>query len=148
MDIEYTITRKIRELANLITKNRDADIREFELTTAQADILIYFAENPGKSIVDLKSFLNITHQTARGLVQRMTDKGLLKISPSRNDARYKQIFLTEKSQTVYRDMLKNGTHTGNRLLKGMNTEEKKQLLMLIDLGLKNLNDMRAGREND
>lgn len=143
MDIEYTLTRKIRELANLITKNRDADIREFELTTAQADILIYFAENPGKSIVDLKSFLSITHQTAQGLVQRMTDKGLLKISPSRNDARYKQIFLTEKSQTVYRDMLKNGTHTGDKLLKGMSIEKKEQFLMLIDLALKNLNETQG-----
>lgn len=143
MEIEYTLTRKIRELANLITKNRDADIRELQLTTAQADILLYFAENPGKSTVDLKSFLNVTHQTAQGIVQRMADKGLLKLSPSRNDARYKQIFLTEKALTVYRSMLENGTHTGNKLLSGMNPEEKEQFLALISLGLKNLDDMQA-----
>lgn len=145
MDIEYTLTRKIRELANLITKDRDADIRKFELTTAQADLLLYIAENPGKSIVDLKNFFNITHQTAQGLVQRMTDKGLLKISPSRNDARYKQIFLTEKARRVYREMLENGTHTGNKLLNGMNEEEKEQFLALVELGLKNLNEMQAQR---
>lgn len=91
-------------MANLITKNRDADIREFGLTTAQADTLLYLAENPGKSIVDVKNFFNITHQTAQGLVQRMAEKGLLKISPSINDARYKQLFLTEKAQSIYKDM--------------------------------------------
>lgn len=142
MDIEYILIRKIRELANLITKTRDTDIREFELTTAQADTLIYFAENPGKSIVDLKIFFNISHQTAQGLVQRMAEKGLLIVSPSINDARYKQIYLTEKARSIYKDMLENGTHTGNKLLYGLNAEEKKQFQMLIDLGLSNLKNMQ------
>lgn len=145
MDIEYSLTRKIRELANLITKNRDADIREFELTTAQADTLLYLAENPGKYIVDLKFFFNITHQTAQGLVQRMAEKGLLKISTSINDARCKQIFLTEKAQSIYKDMIEKGTHTGNKLLDGMDMEEKKQFQMLIELGLKNLKNMQGQR---
>lgn len=143
MDIEYLLIRKIRELANLITKNRDADIRELGLTTAQADTLLYFAENPGKSIVDLKSFFHITHQTAQGLVQRMAEKGLLVVSISRNDQRYKQIFLTEKAQSIYNNMLENGTNTGNALLNGMNSEEKKQFQALIDLGLKNLNHVQG-----
>lgn len=142
MDIEYSLIRKIRELANLITKNRDADIREFGLTTAQADVLLYFAENPGKSIVDMKSFFHITHQTAQGLVQRMAEKRLLKLSPSINDARYKQVFLTEKGESIYKDMLRKGTHTGNKLLNGMSAEEKIQFQALIELGLKNLKNMQ------
>lgn len=143
MEIEYSLARKIRELANLITKNRDADIREFGLTTAQADTLLYFAENPGKSIVDLKSFFNITHQTAQGLVQRMAEKGLLIVSHSVNDARSKQIFLSEKAQSIYRDMLKNGTRTGNKLLEGMDAKERIQFQTLIDLGLENLKEIQG-----
>lgn len=140
METEYTLTRKIRELANLITKNRNADIRELGLTTAQADAILYFAENPGKSAADLKSFLGITHQTARGTIQRMAEKGFLKISPSENDARYKQIFLTEKAKSVYQSMQKNGTRTGNQLLNGMCAEEKEKFLYLLNLGIKNLNN--------
>lgn len=143
MEIEYSLARKIRELANLITKNRDADIREFGLTTAQADSLLYFAENPGKSIVDLKNFFNISHQTAQGLVQRMTEKDLLIISPSINDARSKQIFLSEKAQSIYREMLKNGTRTGNKLLAGIDAEERIQFQALIDQGLENLKEIQG-----
>lgn len=144
MESEYLFTRKIRELAILITKNRDADIRELGLTTAQADVILYFAENPGKSIVDLKSFLGVTHQTARGIIQRMSDKGLLEIHASGTDARYKQISLTEKAVSVYNNMKKNGTRTGNQLLNGISPEEKEKFLLALNIGLKNLSNDRKG----
>lgn len=146
MDLEYSMTRKIRTLANLITKNRDADIQKFGLTTAQADILLYCAENSGKSFVDLKKYFNIAHQTAQGLVQRMADKGLLSITLSPNDARCKQIFLTPKGQSIYEDMLKNGTYTGNKLLEGMDALEKEQFFSLIDLAIKNLSVTESEKE--
>lgn len=142
MELEYLFTRKIRELAILITKSRDADIRELGLTTAQADVILYFAENPGKSIVDLKSFLGVTHQTARGIIQRMSDKGFLEIHSSSNDARYKQISLTEKAISVYNNMKKNGTRTGNQLLNGISPEEKEKFLWALNRGLENLGNGR------
>lgn len=139
---DYILTRKVRELANLITKNRNADIRELGLTASQADAILYFAENSGKSAADLKDFLGITHQTARGIIQRMADKGFLKTSPSTCDARYKQIFLTEKGLNVYQSMQENGTRTGRQLMKGMSAEEKEKFLFLLNLGLNNLNETK------
>lgn len=138
MEMEYVLARKIRELANRITQTRDSDIRELGLTTTQADCILYFAENEGKSAVDLKTFLGITHQAARSLVERMTAKELLKVTTSREDARYKKVFLTEKGITVYEKMQKNGTYTGSRLLHGMSAEEKKQFLSMVSLALENL----------
>ena len=132
------LARKIRELANQITKTRDSDIRGLGLTTAQADCILYFAENAGKSAVDLKDFLGITHQAARGLVERIGSKGLLETSPSKDDARYKKVFLTKKGISIYKAMLKNGAYTGSQLLCGMSIEEKEQFLSMIIRALKNL----------
>ena len=145
-EMEYMLARKIRELANLITKNRDIDICNLGLTAVQADVILFFAENQGKSVVDLKIFLGITHQTARGIVQRMVHKGLLTMIASETDARYKKIFLTKKGVMVYKNMQKNGTYTGNKLLNGMSTKEKKQFLSLVTLALKNLNANEGQQE--
>lgn len=138
VEIEYILARKIRELANLLTKSRDADIRDLDLTTAQADAMFYFAENQGKSAVDLKNFLGVTHQTARGIVDRMVAKGLLTTVPSPKDARYKQVFLTEKGTDTWQRMRENGTTTGHTLLNGMNAEDKVLFLSMITLALNNL----------
>ena len=137
MEAEYTLTRKIRELANLITKNRDAEIRALGLTTAQADTLLYFAEHPGLSIADLKQFLHTSHQTAQGIVRRMAEKGLLHLFPSQSDGRRRQVVLTQQAWSLCQAMHRNGAHAGGLLVRGMGPEERQQLLSLIDLGIQN-----------
>ncbi len=137
-DTEYMLARKILKLANMIVSGRNADIRDLGLTASQADSLIYFIHNEGRSAVDLKEYLGVTHQTARGITERMADKNLIEILPSEEDGRYRRIFVTEKGKRMYREMEKNGAHTGNRLLSGMNPEEKRQFFSLISLALKNM----------
>ena len=88
--------------------------------------------------MDLKDHLGVTHQTARGIVKRMAEKNLIEIRISEEDGRYKRIFVTEKGRSLYRQMEKNGAHTGNRLLTGMSPEEKQQFSSLISLALENM----------
>ena len=54
----------------------------------------------------------------------MAEKNLIEIRISEEDGRYRRIFVTEKGRSLYRQMEKNGAHTGNRLLTGMSPEEK------------------------
>lgn len=137
-NMEYILARKILKLANLIINNRNSDIKSLGLTAAQADTLVFFSDSEGKSAVDLKEHLGITHQTARGIIKRMAEKGLLHIVPSEEDGRYKKIFVTDRGKEICRRMEKNGTHTGNRLLNGMTREEKEQFLSMIALAADNL----------
>lgn len=137
-EAEYVLARKILKLANRIVSGRNADIRDLGLTSSQADSLVYFIHNEGRSAVDLKDHLGVTHQTARGIVKRMAEKNLIEIRISEEDGRYRRIFVTEKGRSLYRQMEKNGAHTGNRLLTGMSPEEKQQFSFLISLALENM----------
>lgn len=74
---EYTLARLILRLANRIVKNRDRHVKELGLTTEQADSLLFFLDRKDAVINDLKDHLGVTHQTARGIVQRMESKGLV-----------------------------------------------------------------------
>lgn len=137
-EAEYVLARKILKLANRIVSGRNADIRDLGLTSSQADSLVYFVHNEGRSAVDLKDHLGVTHQTARGIVKRMAEKNLIEIRISEEDGRYRRIFVTEKGRSLYRQMEKNGAHTGNRLLTGMSPEEKQQFSSLVSLALENM----------
>ena len=137
-ETEYMLARRILKLANVIVSGRNADLRDLGLTASQADSLVYFVHNEGRSAVDLKEYLGVTHQTARGLVERMADKKLIETVTSEEDGRYRKVFVTEKGRSLYRQMEKNGAHTGSRLLAGMSPEEKQQFSALISLALKNV----------
>ena len=139
-DMEYLFARRILTLANSITKSRNADIRALDLTSAQADALHFFVREPGRSAVDLKAHLHISHQAARGLIERMTDKGLLQSVPSGEDARYKLVSATDKGLAVHERMLRNGAHAGSHLLRGMSRQQRAQLLTLLELAQQNLEE--------
>ena len=127
MEAEYVLAREILKLANRITSRRNADIRSLGLTAAQADSLVYLARRSGKTVSDLKDYLGVTHQTARGIAARMAEKGLITLSVSREDGR-----------ALFRKMEQNGTHLGDRLLRGMGTAERAQFLTLLSRALDNL----------
>lgn len=137
-EMEYIIARKVLRLANLIIANRNMDIKELGLTAEQADSLLFFAKNEGKTATDLKEHLGITHQTARGIIERMVKKEILKTAVSQEDARYKKVVLTEKGQRLYRRLNDNCMHTGDRLLNGMKENEKKQFFSMIALAVENM----------
>lgn len=137
-EMEYVLARKVLRLANLIIINRNTDIKELGLTAGQADSLLYFSQNEGKSAADLKDHLGITHQTARGIIERMVKKGLLRINISEEDARYKKVALTERGLELCRRLKENGMHTGDRLLNGMSEGEKKRFFSMITLAVKNM----------
>ncbi len=105
-EAEYVLARKILKLANRIVSGRNTDIRDLGLTSSQADSLVYFVHNEGRSAVDLKDHLGVTHQTARGIVKRMAEKNLIEIRISEEDGRYRRIFVTEKGRSLYRQMEK------------------------------------------
>lgn len=135
---EYELARQVLNLANQIVKNRNMHLKELNITAEQADSLLFFNSYNNKSISDLKEHLLVSHQTARGIVKRLEEKGLLKLSVSESDGRYKNISMTEKGTHIVECLKKNGTHTGYQLLTGMTEQEQEQFSALIEQALKNI----------
>lgn len=136
-DREYKLARQVLNLANQIVKNRNNHLKELNITVEQADSLIFFDTNPGSCISDLKEYLHISHQTARGIVKRLEEKHFLNLRVYENDSRYKTVVLTDEGIQIIKRLEDNGTHTGYQLLKGMSQEEQEQFSKLIACALKN-----------
>lgn len=130
--------RLILKLANTIIKNRNAHLAALDLTTAQADSLQFFLDNSGSTITDLKSYLGISHQTARGIVSRMIRKELLTGAPSNTDARYTIIAPTESGVRLGQQIRRNRERTAEKLLNGMADEESNIFIDLLSRTLKNV----------
>lgn len=85
-DKNFIIERQILRIGNKISNGRDKDLIPFDLTANQSEALLYFDNCPGRSIIDLKEHLRITHQAARNLVERMKRKELLYVSSRKKTA--------------------------------------------------------------
>ena len=135
---EYELARQVLTLANRIVKKRNSHLKELNITAEQADSLLFFDANEGSSISDLKQYLQIRHQTARGIVKRLEEKGFLKLSVAEEDGRYKTVSITENGDKIVKQLKQNGTHTGDQLLTGMTKGEQEQFSMLIKKALENV----------
>ena len=134
---EYRTARLILRLSNQIIRNRDNHVKELGLTTEQADSLQFFLSRERSVIMDLKNYLGVSHQTARGIVQRMEGKGLIRLQKSETDGRFQCIQVTEKGKSLGRQLRINGIRTENKLLKNMEPEEQEEFYHLLEVALKN-----------
>ena len=92
-----TIVRRIQRIGNRLIHQRDDDLKALDLTSNQSAIILFVARNPGCQINDVRDHLEVTHQAACGLVDRMRSKGILDVRVSDEDARAKRVSLTEAS---------------------------------------------------
>lgn len=134
----HQLGRLILKLANTIIKNRNRHLDALGLTTSQADSLQYFLANPESTVTDLKDYLEITHQTARGLVQRMEEKGLVSLMPSAVDGRCRAVSPTESGKELGGKMAHNRERTVLRLLSGMTEEEQETFYRLLRRAYENI----------
>lgn len=130
-DKDFIIERCILRIGNKINNGRNKDLAQIDLTPNQSETLLFFGTNKGKTIIDLKNHLRITHQAARNTVERMKKKELLYVMISKEDARFKHIYLTEKGKELFDKLKEMGTTVGQQLLQGLSAEEKDVLYSLL-----------------
>lgn len=140
MDYEnaHQLGRLILKLANTLIKNRNRHLEALDLTTSQADSLQFFLANPKSTVTDLKDYLEITHQTARGLTQRIAEKNLITLTPSSLDGRCRTISPTENGITLGKKMAQNRERTVVRLLSGMTETEQETFYRLLCIAYENI----------
>ena len=140
MELEHStaqdeLGRLILRLAKTIIKNRNHHLGALGLTAGQADSLQFFLTHESTTATDLKNYLGITHQTARGLVGRLADKGLVELRRSPADARCQIVLPTENGIQMGSRMRRNRERTGEALLTGMSQEEQALFFRLLQQAL-------------
>lgn len=130
-DIEFLIERKILKIGNKLSNTRNEDLKVYDLTPMQSETLLFYATNSGASILDLKVHLDISHQAARNLVERLKIKKLLYAEISPADGRYRKVCTTELGNNICHNLTLQGSRVGHNLLRGFSKDEREELLRLL-----------------
>ena len=148
MQHEKNIGFNVRRLANYIR-------RDIEKSSASGKIVLpkgvngwaihYFYDNREKQIFqrDFEERFSIRRSTASNILKTMEQNGFIERVSVENDARLKQIILTEKAIKIHEEIMKDIERREALLRKGFTEAEIEQFLAMIDRFILNLED-----END
>ena len=137
-ETENKLARLLLNLSNTIIQNRNRHLQALGLTASQADCLQYFLSNEGASISDLKNAMDITHQTAWGIVQRVEAHGWVRLQRSGEDRRRQVVIPTASGRRLGELMIRNRERTGSLLLRGMTEEEQQKFYHLAAQAYENV----------
>lgn len=100
----------------------------------QGKILKYIVENEGKEIYqkNLEERFNVSKATISEVLQTMENNKLIERIQNSQDARLKQIILTETSRKRFNEMEKSFRILNQELEKGLSEEEKQQFIATLN----------------
>ena len=130
--------RAIPTILKLIVDRNGALFRQYAgelpLTEAQCRVAVYLASKNGEPVSQrqIESHVGITHPTAKGLLQRMEEKGFVRTAFDSTDKRVKHVYLSELSLDLQEKYGKAVQQVESILLKGFSDEEREQLRSLLD----------------
>ena len=88
---------------------------------------------------DLEKFLNLKGSSVTSLMQGLEKNGFLERTQSENDARRKELTLTDKAKQLVQQMDIIFQATDNQLQEGMSEEEKMTFRLLLGIAHNNIN---------
>lgn len=132
------VAREVLKLARKLTQRRNRHLRALDLTTEQADALMFFDDHPGSTMTAFKAVQGITHQTARLIVQRLVKRGLIVLVPAPEDRRFKRVIVTAAGHAKREQLLQHGWQTSAALFARFTPAEQQTFLKLLKTANENL----------
>ena len=128
-----------KEIISIVNK----DLEVYGITLMQNEVLMYIYLNEKKQNInqkDIEKFFNSSNPTITGILNRLQAKGLVSREPSKEDARYKIIKLTDEGRNIVEDGHRvRASQMEHLLKKNLTSDEAEQLeglLMKVLEGLK------------
>lgn len=131
MNHDEMVARQVLILARQIKRRRNQHLRTVGLTTEQADALTFFTDQPGRTVTAFKTYQEITHQTARMIVQRLQTRGYVQLLVSPTDARAKQVVVTPSGRAKREQLRQHGWQTSAQMFAHLDAEQQQVFLDLL-----------------
>ncbi len=118
----------------------DERFKCYDITKSQMDVLIFLQEHCNEDISqkDVQDYLHISNPTVTGLVNRLEEKGFITRSTSHEDKRLRYLRLTDAGMKICQDNYDTLLFLESKLVDGLNTEQKKELLVSLQTMYNNL----------
>ena len=103
------------------------------VTAAQGRLLMYLEARGGGPVSqrDIEQYLNVSHTTAKGLLQRLEEKGFVRTAFDSRDGRVKNAYVTEKADQCREDLSNHIDSITAQMMNGLADEEEQQLMDLL-----------------
>jgi DNA-binding MarR family transcriptional regulator len=128
---EKTILSKIKTLEIMVERKLTQN-KKLNLTPTQMHILHILLNEDNISQKQLEDKLKLTRATVSTVLKTMEKNGLITRSICNEDTRTKQIHLSETSQFIYEEKIKEMHKIEEDLLKGMSKQEVEKLDEILD----------------
>lgn len=113
-----------KEIVQNIEKQKNKDLQNLQLTSIQASVLIYLLnEKDIKNQRDIEKRFSLTNPTVNGILNRLEIKGFIVRIVSKQDARNKEIHLTDKSLKLKKEMNSKVKKLEKNLINNISKEE-------------------------
>ena len=123
----------IKKAALEFDKVSNQILAEYYLTASQFKVLkfLYSAETRTAKVCDIERHYSMTHPTTIGLLDNLEKKGFINRIVNPEDARSKQISLTEKAVNLEGEIIEVGDKIEDKLTENLTQTEKAELVKLL-----------------
>lgn len=103
------------------------------LTAAQTRVVMYLEACGGGPLSqrEIEHYLNVSHTTAKGLLQRLEEKGYVRTAFDSDDKRVKNVYLTDKARAAREELLEHIKWLTDSMMQGISKDEEMQLFELL-----------------
>lgn len=129
-----------RCIDSIIDKNINEQLKQFDLTKSQQDVLHFLHKNRSKQIKqkDIEDFFHISNPTVTGILNRLEQKGYIERISSDEDKRVKYIQETEKAESLHKIIFQHIQMIEKSMVSTLGKDEQAQLFNLLDQVYQNL----------
>lgn len=144
MEHEKALGPMLGRCAHLARERMDARLSQYDVTPVQTHTLMYLNRCGGEAAqCALTDFLKVKPSTANGILDRMTEKGLVVRSVNGADARRRLITLTDKGREKQALLQRKFRESELMMTRGFTVEEMDLLRALLARMIQNLEEDRT-----
>jgi len=121
----------IHDVSRLRRNTFDQFMKPLGVTRSQWWVIAHLSRKDGMMQTELAGLLDVGKVTLGGLVDRLEAGGWIDRRPAPGDRRVKNVFLTEKSLGLLKEMRTVEKALNQSVLKGFTAEERNQLADLL-----------------
>lgn len=103
------------------------------LTAAQSRVIMYLEACGGGPLSqrEIEQYLNVSHTTAKGLLQRLEEKGFVRTAFDSADGRVKNVYLTAKAHQCRDELKQHIDALTGQMMQGITAAEETELFNLL-----------------
>lgn len=138
LDPVQDLGRLVSYLRSNLVAHLDDALEDKELTSAQYIVVVLLARGKVNTLAELCEHMVYDRGAMSRLLSRLEDKGLVTKKQSVEDRRSTLLYLTEKGQQLYPEILPTVNDIYRKALTDFSDDEQKQLASLLFRAIHNL----------